>query len=58
MSELKTQKNDASVEEFLNAVEPEIKRDDSFAILNMMTEITGEDAVMWGSSIVGFGSHH
>lgn len=58
MSELKTQKNDASVEDFLNSVEPEKKREDSFAIIEMMKQVTGEEAVMWGASIVGFGSYH
>ena len=58
MSELKTQKNDASVEDFLNSVEPEKKREDCFAIIEMMKQVTGEEAVMWGASIVGFGSYH
>ena len=58
MTELKTQKNDASVEDFLNSVEDEVKREDSFAILNLMKEVTGDEPVMWGSSIVGFGSYH
>lgn len=55
---LKTQKNDASVEDFLNQVEDEVKRADSFRVLEMMREITGEPATMWGDSIVGFGRYH
>ena len=58
MAQLKTQKNDASVVDFLNSVEDERKRQDSFAILDMMSEATGEGPTMWGSSIVGFGSYH
>ena len=57
MTELKTKKNDASVEEFLNTVESEKKREDSYAILGLMKDITGEPAVMYGSSIIGFGSY-
>jgi hypothetical protein len=57
MVELKTQKTDASVEEYLNAVEDEGKRKDSFAILDLMREVTGEEPAMWGSSIIGFGSY-
>ncbi len=57
MAELKTQKNDADVEAFLNNVEPDKKRQDSFAIMNLMQEVTGEEPVMWGPSIVGFGSY-
>jgi hypothetical protein len=57
MVELKTKKTDASVEEYLNAVEDEGKRKDSFAILDLMREVTGEEPAMWGSSIIGFGSY-
>ena len=58
MAENKTQPTDADVEAFLNAVDNERKRADSFAILKMMKEVTGEEPVMWGPSIVGFGSVH
>lgn len=58
MSELKTKKNDDDVIAYLNAVEPEKKREDSFAILKLMEEVTGEKARMWGASIIGFGSYH
>jgi hypothetical protein len=58
MAELKTKPSDASVEEFLNKVEPAEKRRDAFKILDLMQEITGEKPVMWGTSIVGFGKYH
>ena len=58
MAELKTKKNDASVVDFLNSVENERRREDSFAVLKLMEEVTGEEPVMWGTSIVGFGSYH
>lgn len=58
MAELKTKLNEASVIDFLNAVEDEQKRNDCYAIKTMMEEITGEPAKMWGGSIVGFGSYH
>ena len=57
MAELKTQKNDASVEDFLNGVSDERKRKDSFAILDLMRDVTGDEPAMWGSSIIGFGSY-
>ena len=57
MAELKTQKNDASVEEFLDSVANEKKREDSYAILKLMRDVTGEEASMWGTSIIGFGSY-
>ena len=58
MAELKTRPTDASVEAFLDAVEDERKRSDARVVAGMMAEITGATAVMWGSSIVGFGSYH
>lgn len=58
MAELKTQKNNASVEEFLDSVANEKKRQDSYAILELMKDVTGEEPAMWGTSIVGFGSYH
>jgi hypothetical protein len=58
MAELKTQKNQASVEKFLKAVTDETRRADSFALLDIMREVTGEEPAMWGTSIVGFGSYH
>ena len=58
MAELKTRPTDASVEAFLDAVEDERKRSDAGVVAGMMAEITGATGVMWGSSIVGFGSYH
>ena len=58
MSDLKTKRNDQDVVAFLNGIENEKKRQDSFVILNLMQEATGEDPKMWGESIVGFGSYH
>ncbi|WP_207916192.1 DUF1801 domain-containing protein [Lysobacter sp. N42] len=42
---------------FLAAVKDESKREDCFKLLDLFTEITGCEAKMWGSSIVGFGSY-
>jgi hypothetical protein len=55
---LKTQKNDASVEDFLNSVSDAKKREDSFAVLELMRDATGEEPAMWGTNIVGFGSYY
>lgn len=58
MAELKTKVNDASVDDFINAVADEQRRNDCKAVAKMMEEITGEKGKMWGASIVGFGSYH
>ena len=58
MSELKTKATTQSVKDFLNTITPAEKREDGFALLELFQKITGEKAVMWGSSIVGFGKYH
>ena len=58
MAELKTQKNDAPVEKFLQSVTDDQKRADCLAVLDLMQDVTGEPAAMWGASIVGFGTIH
>lgn len=55
LAEIKTKPTAASVEDFLNAVGDEQKHKDSFALLEMMKEATGEEPKMWGSSLIGFG---
>lgn len=55
MSELKTKKNDASVENFLRSIEDEQQRADSFKLLEVFKEATRKEPKMWGPSIVGFG---
>ena len=57
MAELKTQENDASVDDYLNSVEDKKKREASFEVKELMEEVTGEEARMWGESIVGFGRY-
>lgn len=58
MTENKTRPNNNSVIAFLNSVEGEEKRKDSHALLQLFKSLTLEPAVMWGESIVGFGSYH
>jgi hypothetical protein len=58
MAELKTKRNKGDVEAFLNSVPDEKKRRDSFTILELMKQVTGQEPEMWGDSIVGFGSYH
>lgn len=58
MAELKTQPNDASVIDFLDTIEDEQKRDDSYEIMNMMQEVTGDEPKMWGTAIIGYGTYH
>lgn len=58
MAENKTRSTDASVEEFLDGVENPVRHRDGLRLLALMKDNTGEKPVMWGPSIVGFGSYH
>ena len=58
MAENKTQPTDASVDDFLDAVEPARRRDDARRIAAIMAEVTGEAPEMWGAQIVGYGRYH
>lgn len=56
-AEPKTKPTDASVEAFLDAVAHAGRREDGKAVAKMLAEVSGEKAVMWGPSIVGYGSY-
>ena len=58
MAANKTKPTKSSVTAFLNKIKDKTLRDDCFAILEMMEEVSGSQPVMWGSAIVGFGSYH
>lgn len=58
MAELKTKPTKVGVTTFINAVEDENKRKDCRALLKLMKSVTGKKPIIWGTSIVGFGSYH
>ncbi|MXY58590.1 MAG: DUF1801 domain-containing protein [Gammaproteobacteria bacterium] len=58
MSDLRTRPTASSVDAFIDAVDDEHRRADCRVVARLMAEITGAGGVMWGSSIVGFGSYH
>ena len=58
MAQLKTGANDGDVRSFLAAVPDEARRADAQAVCDLMARASGEDPVMWGASIVGFGTQH
>lgn len=59
MAELKTKEHDADVIEFINTfANTEQKKQDSMALLNLMSSITGFEAKMWGPTMIGFGKYH
>ena len=50
MAELKTKVNDASVNKFLDSIEEEAKRKDSYLLFKMMQKATKNEARMWGTA--------
>ena len=58
MSTLNTHVNDASVEDFINAVDGDIKKADAFKLLEIYKKATNEEPKMWGTSMIGFGQYH
>jgi len=58
MAERKTTPTDRSVAAFLEAVPDQQKRQDYYALLTLVREMTGREPRLWGSSMVGFGKYH
>lgn len=54
MDDRKTQASDASVDSVLDAAGPDRARD-ARAAAELMSQVTGAEPVVWGTSIVGFG---
>jgi hypothetical protein len=58
VAEPKTKPTKVPLEKFLAAVTPEVRREDAKVLDAMMRRVTGEKPVMWGPSIVGYGTFH
>lgn len=43
---------------FVNQLDSEQKRKDSHVLIDLMSKITNEVPVIWGTSIIGFGTYH
>lgn len=56
-AEPKTKPTDVPVADFIAAVDNPRRRADAETMRAMLDEVTGEPAVMWGPSIVGYGSY-
>jgi hypothetical protein len=58
MAELKTKVTKASVENFIEGIKDERKRQDCYELLKLMKKATKAEPKMWGTSIIGFGDYH
>ncbi len=57
MSANKTRPEQTDVAAFLDGVEPK-RRDDARTLCALLAEVTGQPPVIWGASMIGFGSYH
>ena len=53
--EIQTKPTGDRVVDFLNKIEDDTKRADSFIVLELMKTITHLEPVLWGPSLIGFG---
>lgn len=58
MAENKTKPTNMSPDDYVDSVANEKRREDAKQLLNIMREVTGVEPVMWGASLIGFGSYH
>ncbi|MBL0237706.1 MAG: DUF1801 domain-containing protein [Saprospiraceae bacterium] len=54
--EIKTKPTSASVEDFINKLANDQQRKDSFKLIELFKNASGEEPKLWGSSIIGFGN--
>ena len=57
MAEQKTKPHTGNVGEFLAQVEDARKRADSHVLIDLMSAVSGEPPVLWGT-MIGFGQYH
>ncbi|ULQ51524.1 DUF1801 domain-containing protein [Flavihumibacter fluvii] len=59
MAKNKTKETGKNVLDFIKEfAESEQKRKDSYELLELMQNVSGYEARMWGPSIIGFGNYH
>jgi uncharacterized protein DUF1801 len=58
VSEPKTKPTEVSAESHIAAITNEEQRNDAQTLVALMRRVTKQEPMMWGPSIVGFGSYH
>ncbi|MDX1641322.1 MAG: DUF1801 domain-containing protein [Balneolaceae bacterium] len=58
MAENKTQPTDQSVSSFIEALDDQQKKADSYSLIELMKDVTGCEPKMWGPSMIGFDQYH
>lgn len=58
MTKTKTVFTNEDVNSFIENLESDQKKNDSYLLIQLMEAVTGEKARMWGPTIIGFGNYH
>ncbi len=58
MATNKTLPTKVSVKDFLDEIDDEARQSDAKTLVKFLSKSTGLKATMWGTAIVGFGTHH
>jgi hypothetical protein len=58
MIDLNAQPNDNSVAKFISGIDYTRRQLDAQLIQQLMTRVSGKEAVMWGDELIGFGAYH
>ncbi|PPG27979.1 DUF1801 domain-containing protein [Pseudoclavibacter sp. RFBB5] len=58
MAETKTKPSDVSPDLIIDQAEPAGRREDARILKEIMDRVTGEEAVVWGPTMIGYGSYH
>ena len=57
MAENKTQMTQMNVLDFVQSIENKQRQADALALLDIFAQVTNQKAVLWGSSIIGYGTY-
>jgi hypothetical protein len=57
MAENKTQKTQLNVVDFVHSIENKQRQADALTLLDIFAQVTKQQAVLWGSSIIGYGTY-
>jgi hypothetical protein len=58
MAENKTKPATKTVAAYVDSLTDETRKADAKILVKLMQQVTGEKPVLWGTAIIGFGSHH
>lgn len=58
MAEPALRLTDVDPHEFIASVDHPVRRADAEVLLELMEDVTGQPAAMWGPSVIGFGHYH